>query len=121
MNILQKSNRFPSTPMAEMKDGTAILSSWKDIACYLGKGVRTAQRWEKELGLPVRRPKEGIKSAVLAFPSELNDWVLKQRLSGEPDLSETDEKVDLLGMIQELKAENSALRYQLQLLRAKSA
>jgi hypothetical protein len=31
------------------------LSGWKEIATYLGKSVRSAQRWEAELGLPVRR------------------------------------------------------------------
>ena len=29
-----------------------IFSGWKDIANYLGKGVRTIQRYERELGLP---------------------------------------------------------------------
>jgi excisionase family DNA binding protein len=33
----------------------AVLTSWKEVAAYLGKGVRTVQRWEKHDGLPVRR------------------------------------------------------------------
>jgi len=33
-----------------------ILSGWKEIANYLGKGVRTVQRYERYMGLPVRRP-----------------------------------------------------------------
>ena len=28
------------------------LSSWKEIAVYLGVGVRTAQTWERERGFP---------------------------------------------------------------------
>src|ERR1041385_1511743 len=31
------------------------LDSWKAIAAYLGRGVRTVQRWEREEGLPVHR------------------------------------------------------------------
>jgi hypothetical protein len=31
------------------------LDSWKEIASYLGRGVRTVQRWECEEGLPVHR------------------------------------------------------------------
>ena len=31
------------------------LDSWKEIAAYLGRGVRTVQRWEREEGLPVHR------------------------------------------------------------------
>jgi hypothetical protein len=40
---------------------TMILKGWKDIAKYLGCGVRTVQRWEK-LGLPVRRPAHRVAS-----------------------------------------------------------
>ncbi len=29
------------------------LNGWKEIAAHFGKGVRTVQRWEKALGLPV--------------------------------------------------------------------
>jgi len=31
------------------------LESWKEIAAYLGRDVRTAQRWERLGGLPVHR------------------------------------------------------------------
>ena len=52
-----------------------ILNSWKEIANYLGRGVRTVQRWERDLGLPVHRPKGKDRSAVVAFPEELNTWL----------------------------------------------
>lgn len=52
-----------------------ILNSWKEIANYLGRGVRTVQRWERDLRLPVHRPKGKDRSAVLAFPEELNAWL----------------------------------------------
>jgi len=29
------------------------LDSWKDIAAYLGRNVRTCRNWEKDLGLPI--------------------------------------------------------------------
>jgi hypothetical protein len=52
------------------------LTCWKDIAGYLGKAVRTAQRWERELGLPVRRP-EGTdhKYAIIAHTRDLDAWM----------------------------------------------
>lgn len=56
------------------KDMQAVLSSWKEIAGYLGKGVRTAQRWERELALPVHRPLGQDKGVVLAYPEELEAW-----------------------------------------------
>jgi hypothetical protein len=54
---------------------TAVLTSWKDIARYMGKGVRTVQRWELDFGLPVRRPQGSNKKAVLARPHDLDAWV----------------------------------------------
>src|SRR5512146_2301894 len=55
-----------------------VLSSWKEIAAYLGKGVRTVQRWERELNLPVRRPLEHNKRIVSAVPAELDAWIQQQ-------------------------------------------
>ena len=51
-----------------------ILTSWKEIGQYLGKGVRTVQRWEREAGLPVRRRESAKRHAVLAMPEELDQW-----------------------------------------------
>jgi hypothetical protein len=53
----------------------SILNSWKEIAAYLGRGVRTVQRWERDLGLPVRRPRRKDRSTVLAFAEELDAWL----------------------------------------------
>jgi hypothetical protein len=63
-----------------------VLTSWKEIAQYLGKGVRTVQRWEQEMGLPVRRPRgPGHKKAVLARPDDLDTWMSLQWLPKEQD------------------------------------
>ena len=57
---------------------SAALSSWKEIAAYLGKGVRTVQRWERQFGLPVRRP--SAKSHVIfALQQELDAWIKQQQ------------------------------------------
>lgn len=56
-------------------ENTSVLTSWKDIARYMGKGVRTVQRWEQDFGLPVRRPFGSDKKAVLARPRDLDAWV----------------------------------------------
>jgi hypothetical protein len=52
-----------------------FFSGWKDIAGYLGKGVRTVQRYEIELGLPVRRPAGKSWGSVVATRAELDAWV----------------------------------------------
>ncbi|MBN2431668.1 MAG: VCBS repeat-containing protein [Acidobacteria bacterium] len=50
------------------------LETWKEIANYLGRGVRTVQRWEKHDGLPVHREAGGRKESVFAWSDELDAW-----------------------------------------------
>src|SRR3569832_2316839 len=51
-----------------------VLTCWKDIANFLGCGVRTAQRWERTLGLPVHRPANESRQIVAAFVDEIEAW-----------------------------------------------
>ena len=50
------------------------LESWKEIAGYLKRDVRTVVRWEKEEKLPVRRHRHLSRSSVYAYQSELEAW-----------------------------------------------
>lgn len=59
---------------------SGVLNSWKDIATYLGRGVRTVQRWEAELQLPIHRPRGKNRSAVIAFREELDQWLSRTPL-----------------------------------------
>ena len=52
-----------------------FLSGWKEIANYLGKGVRTVQRYEWQMGLPVRRPAGKPRGSVIATKPELDAWI----------------------------------------------
>ena len=52
-----------------------ILNGWKGIANYLGKGIRTVQRYERELGLPIRRPAGKRMGSVIATKAELDAWI----------------------------------------------
>lgn len=52
-----------------------ILNGWKEIASYLGKGVRSVQRYERESGLPVHRPAGRYKGSVIATKAELDAWI----------------------------------------------
>ena len=51
------------------------LNGWKEIASFLAKGVRTAQRWERDLGLPVRRIGANGGEIVLASRAEIARWM----------------------------------------------
>ena len=53
-----------------------FLNGWKEIANYLGKGVRTAQRYERNFALPVRRPSGRSEGAVMATPGEIDAWLM---------------------------------------------
>jgi TolB-like protein/tetratricopeptide (TPR) repeat protein len=66
-----------ATPLQPDSSGPATgdrLDSWKEIAAYLKREVRTAQRWEKSEGLPVRRHQHDKLSSVFAYKSELDTW-----------------------------------------------
>jgi TolB-like protein/Flp pilus assembly protein TadD len=54
------------------------LESWGEIAAYLRREVRTVQRWEKTLGLPIHRLPVGKLSSVYAYPSELDKWYVER-------------------------------------------
>jgi tetratricopeptide (TPR) repeat protein len=51
-----------------------ILDSWQEIADYLGRTVRTCQRYERELNLPVHRLDDSPKARVFAYSDELDAW-----------------------------------------------
>ncbi|HEX4932022.1 MAG TPA: hypothetical protein VFV33_02510, partial [Gemmatimonadaceae bacterium] len=50
------------------------MESWKEIAAYLRRGVRTVRRWEKEEALPVHRQLHKKLGTVYARRSELDAW-----------------------------------------------
>jgi hypothetical protein len=60
------------------------LESWKEIARYLQKDTTTAQRWEKEEGLPVHRHTHKSRSSVYAYPSEIDAWRVGRKVAPEP-------------------------------------
>ena len=51
------------------------LESWKEIAAYLGREVRTVQRWAAERGLPVHHLPGGVRPRVFSVASELDAWL----------------------------------------------
>jgi TolB-like protein/Flp pilus assembly protein TadD len=82
------------------------LDSWGEIASYLGREVRTVQRWETTEGLPVHRHEHKKKSTVYAYAGELDEWIKNRQPKDDPEaddafaraqeLSGTDSPVDVL-------------------------
>jgi tetratricopeptide (TPR) repeat protein len=63
------------------------LEGWKSIADYLGRTVRTVQRWERHEQLPVRRHHHHALATVSASPADLDRW----RAERLPTLTAADE------------------------------
>lgn len=89
-----------------------MMTSWREIAQYLGKSVRTVQRWEAEFGLPVRRHGDTLaKGFVVAIPTEIDAWIQKRysprHSSVEFDIESPSSSADELTR---LRRENEGLR-----------
>jgi TolB-like protein len=62
------------------------LDSWKSVASFLHRDIRTVQRWEAQEGLPIYRHQGSQHSPIHAYKSEIETWwkarqsTLNQRL-----------------------------------------
>ena len=59
-----------------------VLESWKEISDYLKRTVKTCQRWEQDLDLPIRRLDGTPRARVFAYRDELDFW-LEDKLSNQ--------------------------------------
>ena len=96
-----------------------FLCGWKEIANYLGKGVRTVQRYERELGFPVRRPAGKSHAGVIATRGEVDAWVAASPIREQFILTnaQLDSKVVTLEDMRKRIETMGALRAQMRALR----
>ena len=78
------------------------LTSWKEIAAFLGRDPRTVQRWEKAEGLPIHRHRHQKLDSIYAFQSELVKWQQSRKVTNlfqpelvSPGLSQTNQEQDM--------------------------
>src|SRR5436190_17649658 len=71
---------------------TDRLDSWKEIATFLGRGVRTVQRWEREERLPVHRLPHDKRGTVFAYREELAAWWESRRRTIADAAESTDDE-----------------------------
>jgi hypothetical protein len=62
------------------RGSAGTFDSWKEIATFLRRGVRTVQRWERTEGLPVHRHQHMKRGSVYALESELATWLRARQL-----------------------------------------
>ena len=60
------------------------LDSWKDIAHYLNRSVRTVQRWEMLEAMPVHRHCHNTGHSVYAYKHEIDAWRLNRSQEKRP-------------------------------------
>jgi predicted DNA-binding transcriptional regulator AlpA len=60
-------------PDRDLVRSSDVLNGWKEIANFLGKGLRTVQRYEREEQLPVHRPPG--RQSVMCTKAELVAWI----------------------------------------------
>ncbi len=82
--------------MAQAAEKPQMLNSWKEIASFLDRGVRTVQRWEHELQLPVHRIGKGKRSPVYALVPELKFWVATSGIDSVPQRRAGDKTLTLV-------------------------
>ena len=68
-------------------DTSKRLDSWKVIAAYLGRDVRTIRRWERAQGLPIRRIPGRRGRSVFAYAAEIDDWLRSGPAEARPGQS----------------------------------
>jgi tetratricopeptide (TPR) repeat protein len=78
MTYAESSQFADPDPAPRLGAGPDRLDSWKEIAKYLKREVRTVQMWEKKEGLPVHRHFHNHLGTVFAFRSEIEAWGLRQ-------------------------------------------
>ena len=72
--------------LRERVDANDRLVGWKEIAEFLRKSVRTVQRWERELGLPIHRVHTSDSGqSVFGLRRELEEWLIRQAPDMLPD------------------------------------
>jgi hypothetical protein len=71
------------------------LDSWKEIAAYLNRNVRTVQRWEKREGLPIDRHVHEKGNSVSACKRKIDAWQ-KERRRVSDEITENQKELDLL-------------------------
>jgi TolB-like protein len=67
---------------SESRATDGSLESWKAIASYLHREVRTVQRWERDEGLPVHRHEHKKQATVYAYQHEIDDWRANREKQG---------------------------------------
>lgn len=86
------------------------LDSWKEIARYLRRDVRTVQGWEKKEGLPVHRHAHSARASIYAYAAELDAWLEARRIAPDQARGAAKDAPEVPGMPDVPAADQPAAR-----------
>lgn len=92
------------------------LNSWQEIASYVGKGLRTVQRWEREIDFPVHRV-DNDSRRVYSDTEEINQWMRRSEIATVPKVDVHSSIVARHEKLQTLRSEVIRIREQAVILR----
>jgi TolB-like protein/Flp pilus assembly protein TadD len=79
---------LPNPRQGGERSSDNCLDSWKAIADFLNRQVRTVQRWEKTEGLPIHRHLHDKAGTVKAYRSEIDAWLRERQVLGKDNADE---------------------------------
>jgi hypothetical protein len=82
--------------VGRMEQSAAKVAEWKEVARYLGKSIRTLQRWERDLIPSTRRTYGKSRSGSFAVSAELDSWAQAHVRAEQAELEENVFIVELM-------------------------
>lgn len=73
-DTLENAHLEGGSTVSAAAEGLMRLESWKEIASFFKREVRTVQLWEQHEGLPVHRHHHRRSATVHAYENELREW-----------------------------------------------
>lgn len=101
VQLFNRNNNNRKKPNAEpsLNKKDDMLCSWKEIAGYVKRDIRTCFRWTKELGFPVQKYQaDSKKSKVWAQRSEIDKW-FDERKNNHNHIKNSKSKLDWIKII----------------------
>jgi hypothetical protein len=99
---------LPSREGNFSSENADTLDSWKEIARYLNRNVRTVQRWEAFESMPVHRHFHAKSGSVHAFRSELDAWRKQRSYCGPSGCDQTRSQANLRAVLEAILVQLTA-------------
>jgi|GEM_PF-3456519 len=99
--------------LVDMTENMTKLESWKAIANYVDKSVRTVRRWEEQEGLPIHRQLHQSGARIFAFQHEIDQWLVSRTKTNSVSVFESSstQRIKLILIPLKLTTDNTELLF----------